>query len=48
MGNITHGVPPFSVPKEFSHFKDLISSAMLIAGVAILGISYFSKVSCDY
>ncbi|XP_078429472.1 sulfate transporter 4.1, chloroplastic-like [Wolffia australiana] len=36
VGNIPQGLPKFSVPKEFAHAKSLISTAMLITGVAIL------------
>ncbi|KAL4556851.1 hypothetical protein LXL04_035016 [Taraxacum kok-saghyz] len=36
VGDIPQGLPPFSVPKEFSHFKSLIPTSLLITGVAIL------------
>ncbi|XP_052623164.1 sulfate transporter 4.1, chloroplastic [Lactuca sativa] len=36
VGDIPQGLPPFSLPKEFSHFKSLIPTAILITGVAIL------------
>ncbi|KAI3751393.1 hypothetical protein L2E82_22479 [Cichorium intybus] len=36
VGDIPQGLPPFSIPKEFGHFKSLIPTAMLITGVAIL------------
>ncbi|CAA7389572.1 unnamed protein product [Spirodela intermedia] len=36
VGEIPQGLPKFSVPKEFGHAKSLISTAILITGVAIL------------
>ncbi|CAH9126579.1 unnamed protein product [Cuscuta epithymum] len=36
VGAIPQGLPQFSVPKEFEHIKILISTTILITGVAIL------------
>ncbi|KAI3757978.1 hypothetical protein L6452_05524 [Arctium lappa] len=36
VGDIPQGLPPFSIPKEFSHLKSLIPTSLLITGVAIL------------
>lgn len=36
VGTIPQGLPPFSVPKHFGNVPDLILTAMLITGVAIL------------
>ena len=42
VGDIPQGLPKFSIPKEFGHAKSLISTAMLITGVAIL-VNYNTK-----
>nr|CAD1817601.1 unnamed protein product [Ananas comosus var. bracteatus] len=36
VGEIPQGLPKFSIPKGFQHAKSLISTALLITGVAIL------------
>lgn len=36
VGEIPQGLPKFSVPKSFGYAKDLIPTALLITGVAIL------------
>lgn len=36
VGEIPQGLPRFSIPREFHHAKSLISTAVLITGVAIL------------
>ncbi|XP_076921107.1 sulfate transporter 4.1, chloroplastic-like [Bidens hawaiensis] len=36
VGDIPQGLPPFSIPKDFSYVKSLIPTAFLITGVAIL------------
>ncbi|KAK9070506.1 hypothetical protein SSX86_010908 [Deinandra increscens subsp. villosa] len=36
VGDIPQGLPPFSIPKDFSHVKSLIPTSFLITGVAIL------------
>ncbi|XP_020277052.1 probable sulfate transporter 4.2 isoform X2 [Asparagus officinalis] len=36
VGEIPQGLPKFSLPREFGHAKSLISTAVLITGVAIL------------
>nr|XP_043616940.1 sulfate transporter 4.1, chloroplastic-like [Erigeron canadensis] len=36
VGDIPQGLPPFSIPKNFSHVKSLIPTSFLITGVAIL------------
>ncbi|KAI3500265.1 hypothetical protein L1887_36084 [Cichorium endivia] len=44
VGDIPQGLPPFSIPKEFGHFKSLIPTAMLITGVVILESVGIAKV----
>ncbi|XP_020689218.1 probable sulfate transporter 4.2 isoform X2 [Dendrobium catenatum] len=36
VGDVPQGLPKFSVPREFQHAKSLISTAVLITGVAIM------------
>ncbi|KAK1421719.1 hypothetical protein QVD17_24277 [Tagetes erecta] len=36
VGDIPQGLPPFSIPKDFSHVMSLIPTSLLITGVAIL------------
>ncbi|KAD4586063.1 hypothetical protein E3N88_23664 [Mikania micrantha] len=44
VGDIPQGLPPFSIPKDFSNVKSLIPTSFLITGVAILESVGIAKV----